>query len=228
MIYILAGLSSSNPYWPLLQIGLLCNLRPHVSPRSIARQQITNIVVDGKAVGLDDLPAERAGGPLMKNIQALLADSVVHLANNDRHVPLPIVGNKTDVALTHAAPEMFLDASSHDNLIRMLKNKWHWKYHKGRLFFDMNYIYLTSLKFILDNNKWTPSNPDSLLPPLSMKIQFALVSVPKCLMKDTNPIQMKLCLQWFSSSRTIWKAIKKSTIFTSFSVPYTLTKITIK
>ena len=103
----------------------MCNLRPHISPRSVARQQITNIVVDGKAVGLDDLPAERAGGPLMKNIQALLADSVVHLANNDRHVPLPIVGNKTDVTLAHAAPEMFLDASSHDNLIRMLKNKWH-------------------------------------------------------------------------------------------------------
>ena len=52
----------------------------------------------------------------MKNIQAFLADSVVHLANNDRHVPLPIVGNKADVALAHTAPEMLLDASSHDNL----------------------------------------------------------------------------------------------------------------
>ena len=52
----------------------------------------------------------------MKNIQAFLADSVVHLANNDRHVPLPIIGNKADVALAHTAPEMLLDASSHDNL----------------------------------------------------------------------------------------------------------------
>ena len=52
----------------------------------------------------------------MENIQAFLADSVVHLANNNRHVPLPIVGNKADVALAHTAPEMLLDASSHDNL----------------------------------------------------------------------------------------------------------------
>jgi hypothetical protein len=88
-------------------------LIPNIGSNLFSREQLIDIVIDNNLVKLDPLPAERAVRLMFKPLHAILADSMMHRADDDRHVASTIVAVEADVAFVDVGLESLANTLAH-------------------------------------------------------------------------------------------------------------------